>query len=80
MPLPLIVDEIQSKHGDSSKESREGVIKAHGDIDNIKIMAGLWACNHNILGNERDIVIAYVTAVDLGFRMGMNKQEATYDK
>jgi hypothetical protein len=64
-----VIDIMQEKFGNSSAESRDRIIVAHGGISNIKKAAKLWADHHNIQGSEGDIVIAYATAVDLGGRI-----------
>lgn len=68
--LPEVLAKLFEKYGNSSEESRAITKDAHGGIDQIKEAAELWASHHNISGADEDIVIAYVTAVDLGVRIG----------
>jgi hypothetical protein len=58
------------KAGDSSQVSRDAVLSFHGSPENLREAAELWADHHGVWSVlEGDIVIAYATAVDLGYRI-----------
>ena len=67
--LPAVIEHIQNTYGNSSEESRQAVIDAHGDIEQLKEAAMIWAGHHQVFSLD-DILVVYATAVDLGYRMG----------
>jgi len=69
----ILVETFRELYGDSNQESREAVLAAHGSMENIILMANLWAEHHKITGDSLDIQVAYATAVDLGYRIGITK-------
>jgi ABC-type ATPase with predicted acetyltransferase domain len=61
---------VLQRAGDSNQESRKAVLDFHGGAENMKLAANLWAEHHHVmLADEGDALVAYATAVDLGFRI-----------
>jgi hypothetical protein len=69
MALPNIIEYLINTYGNSSDESRQAVINAHRDIKQLTEAAEIWAEHHHV--SSSDILVAYATAVDLGYRMGI---------
>ena len=69
------------KAGDSSPESREAINGFFESMNNLEAAAHEWANHHGVIAVARefphvpslDIVVAFATAVDLGYRIA--KQE-----
>ncbi|KKL84576.1 hypothetical protein LCGC14_1963330 [marine sediment metagenome] len=64
------IEQMRKDFGDSDEASRKAATEAHGDMESLKEWAKEWAEHHNIVGTEGDIIVAYATAVDLGYRIG----------
>ncbi len=67
-----LIDQMRSKFGDSSEASRNAVIEAHEGMEKLNEWALLWAKHHGViaLNVNDDLIVAYATAVDLGYRIG----------
>lgn len=70
----LLIRNMRQTYGDSSQESRQAVVDAHGGLENVVSMANIWAQHHNIDGLPLDLQIAYATAADLGYRIAITKR------
>ena len=68
-----LVNTFSERFGNSSQQSRDEVVAACGSMENLVRMGILWAEHHNITGNSIDLIVAYATAVDLGYRIGLAK-------
>lgn len=69
----ILVETFRELYGDSDQQSREAVVAAHGGMENLALMAYSWAEHHKAIGDPTDLVVAYATAVDLGYRIGIAK-------
>lgn len=67
--LPAVIEHIIGTYGNSSDESRQAVINAHRGIEQLTEAAEIWAKHHQVLCLDSTLV-AYATAVDLGYRIG----------
>ncbi len=65
-----LIDQMRSRFGDSNETSRNAVIEAHEGMEKLKGWALLWAKHHGVIALNGDLVVAYATAVDLGYRIG----------
>ena len=66
--------DILQKAGDSNQASRDAVTEFHGGIDNVREAAKFWASHHRVMAfDDSDILVAYATAVDLGWRIAQLK-------
>jgi hypothetical protein len=71
---------ILEKAGQSSDVSREAVLKFHGNIDDMGNAAQVWANHHGVFTcSKQDMIVAYATAVDLGYRIAMSQKEVKYN-
>lgn len=71
------IPQMMEEFGGSAKESRDAVIKAHGGKDSLARLGVAWAAHHKIVslsGSMLDLVVAYATAVEVGYRIGRNKK------
>lgn len=75
MDNQILVETFRELYGDSDWISRNAVVAAHGDMVNLSQMAKIWAEHHKITGSSLDIQVAYATAVDLGYRIGITKSK-----
>lgn len=61
---------IMEKAGNSDDKNKKPIIDFHGGTENLKKCALVWAEHHGIFGVcELDIVVAYCTAVEFGYRI-----------
>lgn len=67
--------DIMEKAGDSNEQSRKAVEDFHGGMENLKQTAMVWATHHYVFGtSEQDLVIAFCTAVDYGYRIAKSEK------
>lgn len=67
-------EEMQKRFGNSSDESRIAIQKAFdNDISSLEETATIWAKHHDISMSNEDTFIAFITAVDLGWRIAKAK-------
>ena len=72
-----LLEDLRRQYGDSSQQSRDGVIAAHGGIENMAVALGIWRDRFGLIGSydAEDVGIAFAVAVDLGYRMGQKSRE-----
>jgi len=71
----ILIETFRELYGDSDEQSRKAVLLAHGSMENLAHMADLWALQHKVTGDSLDLQVAYATAVDLGYRIGIAKSK-----
>ena len=69
-----LLDFLIDNFGKASISSQEAVIKAHGGRKQMIEIAAIWWEKQPHMSKE-DIFVAYATAVDLGYRMGLKQAE-----
>ena len=73
--IDKLIDKMESIAGKSTNESRDAVIQAHGGIEALKEIAMLWAEHENVIAVvPGDIIIAYATAIDFGYRIAKRQE------
>ena len=71
-----LLEYLRGRFGASNNKSQEGVIEAHGSIDNMKLFVAVWANHHGVHAISLvELFTAYASAVDLGYRMGLKARE-----